>query len=93
MARRTKGGKKKFRRGLKKFGRGVGRATKVAGRGIKYLKSPQGRKKTKQIMSALHKYGGKHGKQIVRLAKKGAKHSGAISKGLGLVGKATKYLM
>ena len=92
MARRAKGGKK-FRRGLKRFGRGVGRATKVAGRGIKYLKSAQGRKRTKQVMSALHRYGGRHGKHIVRLAKKGAKHSGAISKGLGMVGKATKYLM
>ncbi len=88
MARRTKGRKR-----LKKFGRGLRRVAKGAGKGIRYLKSPAGRKKTRQVMSALHKYGGKHGKHIVRLAKKGAKHAGAISKGLDLAAKGSKYLM
>jgi len=94
MAKRTKAQRRARRkRTMKAIGKGLRKASSATKRGITYLQSPEGRKRSRQVVSAIRKYGGKHGKTILKYAHKGAKHAGHIAKAAEFAGKAGKYLM
>lgn len=94
MAKRTKAQRRARRkRTMKAIGKGLRKASRTTKKGITYLQSPEGRKRSKQVVSAIRKHGGKHGKTILKYAHMGAKHVGHIAKAAEFAGRAGKYLM